>query len=242
MYFLSLPEGEFEQAYLRVRQQEGRLYPDRWVRQLPELPKEHPHHAEWRLRQYNTKRLLTYLKGRPGHTWLDLGCGNGWLAHRLAAEADKQVLGVDINLPELEQAVRLFDAPNCRFAYGDVFEDCWPSTAFDGIILNSCIQYFSDLDSLIDRLRQLLRPKGEIHILDSPFYEQSELAAARDRSRRYYEEQGVVEMQGKYHHHSWESLQAHTPQLYYQPQHWTNRLRRRLLGQGTPFPWIIIRA
>ncbi|MEO0778241.1 MAG: hypothetical protein AAF146_16860, partial [Bacteroidota bacterium] len=47
LYFLTPATDRFEALYLQVREREGRLYPDGLVRQLPQLPTQHPHHREW---------------------------------------------------------------------------------------------------------------------------------------------------------------------------------------------------
>ena len=184
------------------------MYPDELVRQLPRLPATHPHHQEWKYRQWNTGRLLDHLAGQSARCILDLGCGNGWLTHQLADCTEAEVLGVDVNTQELLQAARLFASERCCFAYGDIFQEVWPERFFDTIILNSCIQYFPDLDRLLKRLQNLLQKGGAIHILDSPVYAQEAVAPARLRSREYYREQGVGEMTQHYFHHSWENLQA----------------------------------
>ncbi len=212
------------------------------MRQLPILPPTHPHHKEWKLRRWNTQRLLDRLAQEQPQRILDLGCGNGWLTHQLAARSKAEVLGVDVNAHELEQAARLFHNDRCRFAYGDIFQDHWPSAYFNVIVLDSCLQYFPDLNQLIRRLQQLLRPSGRIHILDSPLYRDPNVAAARHRSRAYYQEQGVGAMTQHYFHHTWDAFEAYQPEVLYHPESWSTKLTRRLLGRGTPFPWLMIKA
>lgn len=241
LYFLTPEKDQFEKAYLEVRAIEGRVYEDDVVRQLPHLPKGHPQYFEWKLRQFNTRRLLDHLSKTKPRAVLDLGCGNGWLTHQLARATKAQVLGLDVNKVELLQASRLFDNAQCRFAYGDIFQTTFPKPSFDAIVLDSCVQYFPNLPQLLDRLLDLLRTNGELHILDSPFYDQKELANARDRTTTYYQKRGSGEMAQHYFHHSWSALNPYTHQVIYQPHALLARLRRKLLGEGSPFPWIILR-
>ncbi|MEL7221461.1 MAG: methyltransferase domain-containing protein, partial [Bacteroidota bacterium] len=172
LYQLSSRQEDFEKAYLAARTLEYRLYPDEIVRQLPYLDSRHPQAQEWALRQANTAALLVQLATLPPEAKvLDLGCGNGWFTGRIAASCPAEVLGADINERELLQAASLFATNRCHFAYGDIFDDVWPTQYFEVIMLNSCIQYFPSLSHLLERLQHLLRPNGYIHILDSPIYD-----------------------------------------------------------------------
>ncbi|RPI24589.1 MAG: SAM-dependent methyltransferase, partial [Chloroflexota bacterium] len=99
--------------YLRVREREGRLYPDEIVRRLPDIPADHPLANEWHLRASSSARLIRYLErlGRPLAV-LELGCGNGWLSAQAAHTPEAQIWGLDRYTCELVQAARLFASPN----------------------------------------------------------------------------------------------------------------------------------
>ncbi len=241
VYYLSPLQEDFEQNYIAIRQREGRVYADPIVSSLPHLPAGHPHHLEWQLRQGSTQRLLHYLRQSDAQQILDLGCGNGWLSHQMAYDDKVEVLGMDINRLELEQATRLFGQERCRFAYGDIFEVQWPAQTFDEIVLNSCAQYFPSISQLLDRLLLLLREGGCIHLLDSPIYSKDQVVAARKRSQAYFSSQDQMGMEQYYHHHSWDDLRPYTHRVAYAPDRWLARLRRRFFKNDSPFPWIIIR-
>jgi ubiquinone/menaquinone biosynthesis C-methylase UbiE len=172
---------------------------------------------------------------------LDLGCGNGWLSHRLAGVPSARVCGVDRNPVELAQASRLFKAPNLAFLQGEI--SCLPFDrhSFDVIVLASVIQYIPDLPLLILALHPLLQPGGEIHLLDSPLYQPWEVPAARQRTRSYYEALGFSEMAGHYFHHAAASLDPFSPRWLYRPESWQARLARRLGQPVSPFPWVCLR-
>ncbi|NOX60344.1 MAG: methyltransferase domain-containing protein [Chloroflexi bacterium] len=232
-----------QQVYLRVREMEGRLYDDEVVRRLPLVSTDDPHADEWIMRADSAQRLRAYLEQREGVVdVLDLGCGNGWLTRWLADAVKGAVLGMDINLVELEQAARVFGArENLAFAYGDVFEDALPDAGFDIVIMAASLQYFADAARLIRRLLRLLRPQGEIHILDTPFYDERSVDAARARTQAYYARLGAPEMASFYHHHRWSDLSSFAPALLYDPTRLAPRLRRSLLNQPvSPFPWLRI--
>ncbi len=243
-YLTEVNSQTFEQAYLQVRTQEARVYPDEIVKQLPNLPSTHPQYKEWQCRVWSTTNFFKQSTLNPSHSILDIGCGNGWFTGLLAQKSGAQVVGLDINQVELQQAARLFARPNCRFAYGDLFDTQWPAEGFTHITLNACVQYFPNLTDLLQRLLSLLRPRpaGEIHLIDSPFYTPTEIDAARQRSQQYYQDQSVQSMSAHYHHHSWDELRPFAPEVRYHPKQWQAKVRRILRQASSPFPWIVIKS
>lgn len=239
--FLSTPDRSFEKAYLAVRQQEARLLTDAQVLALPVSPAQQ-YRREWACRRRSAEKLRDHLQRHPPGAILDLGCGNGWFAGLLARDTRNAILGLDINLTELQQAARLFGHARCRFAWGDVFEASLPLRSFQYILLNSTVQYFPDLQQLLQRLTAILAPGGEIHLIDSPVYQPLEIDAAKDRSKAYYQEAGHPEMADRYFHHSWEGLQGFYWRKKYDPDSWLHRLARRVGWNFAPFPWIIIKG
>jgi SAM-dependent methyltransferase len=215
--------------YLQVRRKEGRIFSDDIVRQLPDLPADHVFCHEWKVRAASAGRMLGYLEGlnRP-LTILDLGCGNGWLTHRVAQTGESRVIGLDRNRLELEQAARVFGSGSrLLWAESNILSAPFAQASFDIILVAAAIQYFPDLRRLILALRALLAPGGEIHLLDSPLYAPEALAAARERSRQYYENLGIPRMAEFYHHHPVTDLDAFNPVFLYRPAR-----------DDSPFPWI----
>ena len=224
---------------------EGRLYSDQIVASLPDIPGAHPLAAEWRSRGDSARRLVRYLRGLPAPLRVvEVGCGNGWLAHAISAIEGSEVVGLDGNGLELSQAARVFDSvPNLRFVFGDATVVGCPLDRPTVIVLASLIQYVPDLAALIARLLGWLEPGGELHLLDSPLYSPDEIAGAQDRSRRYYERVGVPEMVDLYHHHAWPELDGLDFDTLYRPDAVLPRAERLLLRRPrSPFPWVRVRA
>lgn len=245
VYYLSDPEPHEarETRYWQVRAREFRLYSDEIVRQLPDIPGDHPLKQEWAARADSLGRLADHV----ARFWrdlrvLDLGCGNGWMTHQLASISVRvRAYGLDLNRRELRQAARVFvDKPRVKFLYGDVFSAPLPTRTFDVIVLASVIQYFADLPALIRRLQALGVPGGEIHILDSPLYAEAEVAAARARSAAYYKSKGLAFMLSDYYHHTRASLAPFRPEVLYEPSALLNRLARWWWAEQprSPFPWL----
>jgi ubiquinone/menaquinone biosynthesis C-methylase UbiE len=205
--FLSNPADfqALEQAYLALRAREGRVLSDEAVCQLPFRP-PHPEVArEWIWRRRTFERFRRYLVRRYGAapvTILDLGCGNGWLANQLAMRQQWDIWAVDVNLPELAQGDRLFARENLRFVLADVCAGVLPEQTFDVVVLAASAQYFPDMAVLLAALRRILKPGGEIHFLDTPFYtDATAQRAAQARTALYYEKMCAPDMIPFYHHH-----------------------------------------
>ena len=224
----------FEEHYLEARRLERRLYTDEEVAKLPEVPHTHPHSGEWQLRAKSLKRVISYIHHWKPGSLVEVGCGNGWFCRQLCEEVPK-VIGVDINLMELEQAVRC--VPEADFVYHDLrLEPLALDEPVDGIIFQASLQYFGDLKPLWSHCKEMLKPDGELHIIDTPLYFKEGVKAAADRSKQYYSELGVEEMDASYTHHSWEDMPEHT--VHYKPP---GRWRQKLV-KDIPFPWISIKT
>jgi ubiquinone/menaquinone biosynthesis C-methylase UbiE len=229
----------FPGLYISLRKKENRLYADEQVRNLPDIAADHPHHREWIARKRSSNRLIKHIRAmkRPLNI-LEIGCGNGWLAHRLATIPGANVTGFDINLEELEQAARVFcGLPNLRFAHGDSFFIRPSEKLYDMVVFAASIQYFPDIDIIIKDVLNHLQPHGSIHIIDSHFYKPADVAAAKQRTAMHFESLGFPSMSYHYFHHSLEALEPFNYRVLYNPNAPWNRLRRT----NDPFPWICIR-
>lgn len=230
------------ELYLEVREREGRLFSDGIVARLPFLPSGHPLDPEWRARSASALRLARYLSSRQKPLFiLDLGCGNGWLSN-LLCKFGHSVIGLDQNQYELRQAARVFQPnSNLIFLEADIFSAPFIDGHFDTIILASVLQYFQDISRVISVLASYLKPEGEIHILDTPLYLDSELDAAVLRSHQYYASLGFPEMIEQYYHHRVSDFDELNPKMLYRPRALSLRLKR-LIGQtDSPFPWLMLK-
>lgn len=229
---------DFEATYIRLREKENRIHDDQTIAELP-YPKNVEQVKEWQMRARSAERVLNYFRNREGEFLLDLGCGNGWFTSLLAKDNKMKVFGVDLNRFELEQAARIFQTENLYFLFAEIFKTQLPEKEFDFITLNASVQYFDDFKKLVFRLFELLKDDGEIHIIDSPFYNPHEIEDARNRTRQYYKDAGFEKMADFYFHRSFEDLEAFNFKVLYQPAKWS--LVAKLLGKHEiPFPWIRI--
>ncbi len=195
---------EQEELYITVRDAEERVVSDDLLKQLPYPPESYLHHNEWKLRAESFLRFTNYLnKYYTGQTLriLDIGCGNGWMSHRLYKQGHS-VTAIDLNIAELEQAERVFGTDeNLLWVYADILKDEIPNIPFDIIVFGASSQYFNDISILTGRLKPLLKRRGSIHLLDTFFYTEDTIAGARQRTAEYYKKLGYPLMATYYHHH-----------------------------------------
>jgi ubiquinone/menaquinone biosynthesis C-methylase UbiE len=244
IHFLSKTDDpdHFEKDYLEVRKKEGRVFSDEMIKMLPLLPGSHPLYKEWRHRAATQKMFCKYLSSANGlPVILDLGCGNGWFSKKMkSALPDAYIFAMDINLHELKQAARLFNQ-EIRLLYGDIFQDLFKPGSFDIIVLNSSIQYFNDVNKLLNRLLKLLTKQGKIHILDSPIYHtETEQQEAKKRTIKYFSDMQVKNMAKHYNHHTFKSLEDFNFEMLYDPKSTSKRLARIFGRNISLFPWIMI--
>ncbi|MGB0869114.1 MAG: class I SAM-dependent methyltransferase [Flavobacteriales bacterium] len=192
---------DFEQQYIQVRTLENRVYSDHIVQKLPNLEANHPQCNEWQIRKSNAEKFANYISKEDLKNILEIGCGNGWFTHFMAKKTEAKLIGLDINNVELEQAKRLFNRENIKFVHGNIF-DLTFENKFDLIVFNASIQYFPDIPILINTLKTMLSDFGEIHILDTFFYDDDKAKQiASDNTKKYYQNMGQENMIQYYFHH-----------------------------------------
>jgi 2-polyprenyl-3-methyl-5-hydroxy-6-metoxy-1,4-benzoquinol methylase len=229
---------DFQQQYLSLRRTEGRIFTDNQVSRLPDLPKKHPLQKEWNQRARTAAKFYAYLSGiNKKISLLEVGCGNGWFSNYLAKNNQIQVTGMDINLEELDQARRVFKKSNLAFRYGTFENDNTLLHGFDIILFAASIQYFPSVINVIKASLHHLNPDGEIHILDSHFYNVKEKPAAIERSQQYFNKMAAPLMHSYYFHHCIEDLQAFK---YKTLNIWQLQIEK-ITGSKQSFPWICIK-
>ncbi|MCW8823526.1 MAG: class I SAM-dependent methyltransferase [Ignavibacteriaceae bacterium] len=238
---ISPVKNDFENLYIELRKKEQRVYSDEEVMKLPFAGISNSHKKEWDLRAKSFLRFEKYLGMKKENlNILDLGCGNCWFCGQISKIFNNNYYCIDVNLTELKQGKRIFDSNKLKFLYADIFTAEFPLSSFDLIIINSAIHYFPDFKKIIDRLLGLLNENGEIHIIDSPFYDESESANAKQRTKDYFNSIGFPQMADNYFHHTWKELSTFRYKILYDSSSLKNRLLKLLLIKNSPFPWICL--
>lgn len=99
---------------------------------------------------------------------LDVGCGSGEAALRLAAEWESaRVLGLDVHAPHLElareRAARFGE--RVRFELGDAFELELPDSSFELVLCRHVLQAIPRAERVVEELARVCAPGGVVHLL-----------------------------------------------------------------------------
>jgi len=107
----------------------------------------HPKHRLMKYHQFFVDNI------EPGETILDIGCGNGALAHDVAKKAEK-VVGIDLNPNNIKLATAKYSAPNIEYIIGDATTDL-PDQKFNTIILSNVLEHIKDRAEFLNKIKKL---------------------------------------------------------------------------------------
>ena len=93
---------------------------------------------------------------------LDVGCGDGFLASRLALRIP-HVVAIDVDRPVLERAKQRFPSAPVVWKHANILEDDLGS--FDAVVSNATLHHLPDTREALRRLRDRVRPGGTLAIV-----------------------------------------------------------------------------
>jgi len=120
----------------------------------------------------------------PGaHRALDVGCGDGFLAARLAQRIP-EVTALDVDAPVLARAAARFSDSSVHWLHGDVMTAELPS--FDAVVSNAALHHIDDTRAALARLSGLVTRGGTLIVVTfvkpslrhGPWYLTSSIACA----------------------------------------------------------------
>lgn len=163
----------FRRQYRIVRERDGyRNGAPEYYRMLPVVPKDDPRAAEWRIRRESYARLQQLvLPVWQGPTRiLDVGSGNGWLSHRLAA-CGHHAVAVDL-LDDHEDGLGAWTHYPVAVTAVQADFDALPfePAQFDVVVLNGSLHYAPDPARTLREARLMLAPGGSLVVMDSPMF------------------------------------------------------------------------
>ncbi len=166
----------FLEEYRNIREHEGRGSNDPgFYLRLPDGNFTGQRAEEWKARGQSLAWLRNYLahKGKP-LSILDAGAGNCWLT-RYIAEWGHSAVALDINDDDhdgigagryyVEQLPITF-----RRVIADFSQLPFEANSFDVVIYNGALHYAPDIAQAIAEGVRCLKPKGELILIDTPFY------------------------------------------------------------------------
>lgn len=95
-------------------------------------------------------------------TVLDYGCGTGTKALELAGDV-KEIHGIDISSKMIEIAnkkVFKLKTPNVYFTQATIFDESHEKGSFDVILAFNILHYLKDIQEVLQRINELLKPGG----------------------------------------------------------------------------------
>ncbi|NMG08535.1 class I SAM-dependent methyltransferase [Brasilonema sp. UFV-L1] len=120
---------------------------------------------QWNAELYDSKHsfvselaanLVELLSPKPGECILDLGCGTGYLTHKIAS-LGAEVIGIDSALSMIEQARKNY--PQLDFEVLDAKK--LPFTEkFDAIFSNAVLHWIKEAEEVVIGINRALKPGG----------------------------------------------------------------------------------
>ncbi len=102
--------------------------------------------------------LAALLPPVAGLRVVDLGCGEGELAVRLATAGAAEVIGVDLSASMLSRA---HEHPSVRYVQSDIATFDLPADSVDLVVSSLALHYVKDFDALVARIARWLSPAGQ---------------------------------------------------------------------------------
>ena len=153
-----------------------------FYRALPFEDRSRRHSAVWRIRAQSYRCLERRVVRPMSRTAdrelriVDVGAGNGGLSHRLACSGHR-VAAVDVNADERDGlgALARYAEPGSILTIQAGF-DRLPLADSDAdlLIFNGSIHYSNSLRDTLSEALRVLRPKGSLVVMDTPYYQRGD--------------------------------------------------------------------
>jgi ubiquinone/menaquinone biosynthesis C-methylase UbiE len=106
-------------------------------------------------------RAIELVDAQPGMRVLDLACGPGTLARRLAPQVSPggEVVGVDL-APGMIKLAAAAGIPNSRFEVMDIEQLSFAGASFDAAVCGHGLQFVPQLPVALQEARRVLRPEA----------------------------------------------------------------------------------
>lgn len=114
----------------------------------------HTKHRHINYHQFFIERI------KPQSKVLDIGCGNGALTFDIAKHVSEiMIVGMDLNLSNIEHALKNFSHPHIQYICGDVLKDL-PPGHFDQIVMSNVLEHLPERVGFLQELIKLYQPKS----------------------------------------------------------------------------------
>ena len=113
------------------------------------------------VKKYETQLILDQLKPKPGEIILDAGCGTGVFTIDILLSGS-QVVGLDISLPMLIQAVKKLKGLPFQMILADILNLPFPGNSFDKVISVTTLEFIEDAKGAVEELFRITQKGGSI--------------------------------------------------------------------------------
>ncbi|MEQ7129387.1 class I SAM-dependent methyltransferase [Actinopolymorpha sp. B11F2] len=117
----------------------------------------------WNVNIHYDARLDAYVP-TSATSVLDVGCGDGFLAARLARRVPR-VVAIDVDAPVLERAQARFPEAKVTWCHGDMMTYPFARESFDAVVSNATLHHFPNSKDALARMSELVRPGGTLAVV-----------------------------------------------------------------------------
>ena len=148
---------------MRMRKEESVATYSSYVR--GDLSYRDPRHLQYKKRDL----VLTYVK--PGRALIDIGCGTGEFVCKLK-DRFEELVGIDPDPFAIEfSRNRLGEEKKIAFYQQELGSLGFPTEHFDVCLCLDVLEHIQDLNPLLDEIRRILKPGGEMIVSVPNWYD-----------------------------------------------------------------------
>ncbi len=109
----------------------------------------------------NVLRFLKTISFDNPFTFLDVGCGNGWVVRKMAKEEKcKKAVGIDKSKKMITQSKKKIESKKEEFLHTDI-ESMKYKGKFDFIFSMESLYYADSIETALEKIYKLLKPGGK---------------------------------------------------------------------------------
>lgn len=110
----------------------------------------------------NVLKFLNSVSFDEPFTFLDVGCGNGWLVRKIATEKNcRRVLGIDKSKRMIVQSKKMMQSKKEDFIHTDIESLNYRGGRFRYIFSMESLYYADSIDAALAKIYKLLKPGGQ---------------------------------------------------------------------------------
>ena len=109
----------------------------------------------------NVLKFLQTISFDKPFTFLDVGCGNGWVVRKIAKEKNcKKSIGIDKSKKMIQEAIKKISMKNEEFIHTDI-ESLKYRGKFDFIFSMESLYYADSIEIALEKIFKILKPGGQ---------------------------------------------------------------------------------